>query len=559
MRCELTTELTVERFAVFAEMARLERRPELGVLCRGARDTGGSISAEVVRRLLPGVSAVAANNILAWCRTLALCDERGGLTALGEQVADSDEAPVPEQGVFSLWVVNHPLLGNRVLHFERLTSTRDSRFENAVPLPITPEHGVPFQSVVEPETRSVLRTPLAKGGEPVCIRQGNSRCRLRWTLDFDTGHNHWRLEGNLSVEDRACPIQHTPESVQLDLWNLFAQWANLHLHQTGMWQPGLRRLAVPFDKLPEAAQERFTHTYTLSAVEVPGRGTYKQVRIDAVPIGPLSREDAQRWARARLDRMLALERKYLTRSDVRRLFVSLVEDTPLAALRPTLPDHDTLTHEMRREPVLFWGLAAAVDLAPFPVDSGLLAELTVGVEAQHPAPTPAERSVRIPYQSRWSMRNLVEALLEGTRPRRLLLCDRYARGEKNLHALELLQNTLRALHPAVRLEVVTENEPGSTGDLERIRTVTGHPARLYKDMFGQQRRNQLHDRYLLVEPEVGTGFGWQMSNSPLDARPWDEAPLSPQSPLRWRDFAAHRLDPGELSPELGRWLDGGAR
>jgi hypothetical protein len=559
MRCELTTELVVEKFAVFAEVARLERRPELGVLCRGARSAGGSISTEVIQRLLPGVSRVAAENILVWCRTLRLCDDRGTLMELGERVADSDEAPVPEQGIFALWVASHPLFGNRVLHLERQSSTRDARFENIVPLPITPERNVPFQSILDPEVRIVLREFLSESGAPGCIRQGSSKCRLRWTLDFGAGRNQWQLEGSLSVGERSQPIQHTPESLPLDLWKLFERWANLHLTQVGQWQPETRRLAVSFDKLPDASQEGFTHTYPLPEVEVPGRGTYKQVRVENVPIGPRTRDDAHRWARARLDRALARERAYRTRSDVRRLFVSLVEETPLAPLQPTLPDHATFVNEARREPALLWSLAASVDLAPFPVDAGQLADLTVGTEAVRTTPARGERTVRIPYSASWSMRDLVEALLDGTRPRRMLLCDRYVYGDKNLHTLELLMNTLRTLHPEAQLEIVTESQPGNTAQHERIRTITGRPPRLYKDMFGQHRRNQLHARYLLVEPDSGSGFGWQMDNSPLDAQPPRGSPPTPQSPLRWRDFAAQRLERAELFPDLGRWLEGGAR
>ena len=53
MRCVLTTEIPVSRVAVFAEMAWMERRPELGLLCRTAREHGNRITTAVVQSALP--------------------------------------------------------------------------------------------------------------------------------------------------------------------------------------------------------------------------------------------------------------------------------------------------------------------------------------------------------------------------------------------------------------------------------------------------------------------------------------------------------------------------
>ena len=49
MRCELTTQIPVSRVAVFAEMAWMERRPELGLLCRAARAQDNRITTAIVQ------------------------------------------------------------------------------------------------------------------------------------------------------------------------------------------------------------------------------------------------------------------------------------------------------------------------------------------------------------------------------------------------------------------------------------------------------------------------------------------------------------------------------
>jgi hypothetical protein len=72
MRCVLTAEILVSRVAVFAEMAWMERRPELGLLCRVARENGNRVTTAIVQSALPGLPDAGATNVLAWCRMLGL-------------------------------------------------------------------------------------------------------------------------------------------------------------------------------------------------------------------------------------------------------------------------------------------------------------------------------------------------------------------------------------------------------------------------------------------------------------------------------------------------------
>ena len=120
MKAELVCPIPVHRIAVFAEMAWLERRPELGVLCRSAQDNHNQISVPIVQAVVPSIETSGAHNVIAWCRMLGLCDAGGVLTSLGQDVAQKSEAPVPEQGVFGLWLAQHPLLGRRILSADRM-------------------------------------------------------------------------------------------------------------------------------------------------------------------------------------------------------------------------------------------------------------------------------------------------------------------------------------------------------------------------------------------------------------------------------------------------------
>ncbi|TNE43164.1 MAG: hypothetical protein EP343_34725 [Deltaproteobacteria bacterium] len=507
------------------------------------------------------MSHVGAKNIIEWCSSLNLCDNRGHLQKLGEDTAETDEAPVPEQGVFEVWAAQHPLFGSRWLHVERITSQTDHRFEHLESLPLYPDIGNSWQSVIDPTKRYVLRGLPSQSMEVQCFRGvTNSSCRIRWSFDFTEGTNQWQMEGALDPERKLRAIQHNPESVPLDLWKLFERWASWHLAEKGQWNTEQHYMAVSFAELTEDAQETFVQNFSILELEVPGYGSYANVEFQNVPIGPNSESDASQWAVARLTRRIKEDRRYRTRNDVRRYFVELVEGTPLELFQPSLPSHTELLDEFSGLGEMFWSLAAPVDLAPFVPGAQELASLTIGSNSQlsYEGQNREEAIVRIPHRGEWSMHDLVARLLNGAKPYRVLLCDRYIRGGDNLATLQLLFDTIKKLHSTARLEIVTEPEGKKGGNLSSIEKIIGSSPRTYHDMFGSNRNNRPHARYFLIDEGNGEGVCWQMDNSPLDSRPNNSNQVSPRTPLRWRDFGAFQLDKSELPLDLGRWFEGGA-
>ncbi len=368
MRCTLNIEVAVERFAAFAELAWMERRPELAALCEAARAAGGRLTPDGVRAVLPGVSEPGAKNVIGWCRALRLFDEGGALTALGDDVAKTGEAPVPEQGVFDFWTVRHPLLGSRALHVERITATQDGRFDAMTAITQTPELGVVYRSCVDPRDRFMVRVICPGGSVVGMVRPTVARCRVAWTLDFTAGTERFTLTGTIDGDGAPRPIRHEAESGGDDLEAVLASWARGPLAVFGRWDSQGRRLAVPFADLAVDAQDRFQKALSLDHAEVPGRGTWKNVQIDGVPIGPATAEDAARWSMARLDRRLAEGFRYRTHDDVAALFASITRATPLEAHAPALPASKALLDRHAATPAILWSLAAPADLFPTQIE-----------------------------------------------------------------------------------------------------------------------------------------------------------------------------------------------
>ena len=560
MRCELKKQVDVQCVDVFAEVGVLVPRPELGHLCRTARDSGGTITDELVKQALPGISGAAARNIRDWCYKVGICggsDAR--LNRQGHEAAETDRVPMPEQGVFGMWLAEHPLLGCRVLHLvRRFPNERDPRYQDLEPLVLLPPMNRRFTSLVDPELCFVIRD-LPSGGEgPQCLRQGIGTCELRWTLDFSRDIRHWVLTGHLGNARGGGPIRHTAEEPDLDMIWLRNLLAEEHLSSNGQWNADSGRLAVSFEDVLEDELSSFISTFELGSVEIPDRGSYDDVTLVDVPIGPSKEKDAEAWAHALLEKAMEKASRYLARPDIRRMFTTIVEDTPLEPLDPRLRAHEAVAGGLVDRRDLWWAVRAPVDLCPFPLSQEELGAELASPRHRRGSSVREDSTIRIPHGARWSMAELVERLAGGGLPSRVLLCDRYVRGQ-NLGMLELWVKALRERAPDVVLEVFTDKVQPGEDNFEPICRITGRKARDYSGVFGRKRSRHPHDRYVLVDDLDGDGVAWQLSNSPLDAvADGGKAPKT-DSPLHWRDLTGNRVPADELMPELAGWLlKGGA-
>ena len=554
MKCELVQPLVVHRFAAFAELAVYVRRPELQAMCKAAVEAGGTVTAEVIRKILPSATEAAARNIVDWCCEIGLCDRNGRLNEHGAHAAQSGEAPLIEQGVYAFWGVEHPVLGNRVLHWDRFHIDRD-KDANPQPLPMAPARGQHWRSAVLAKASFVLRDLPTGNAEPLGLedREHGSECTFHWTIDFNADASRWHLSGYLrgGSKDPQLPILPDATDRACDLRALADRWLSGVEPTIGRWNRQERRLDVGFT---ENADERllsdFRTAVPLDEAEGPDGDTYSDVRIQDVPVGPSSAADARRWMLWRLRRKLATP-GYWSADNIVAEYGSAVEGTPLQMMT-TSPQASEFAAECQRDRGMFWRVAAPMDLC---IPS---LEVRAG-----PAPNAARASeqsplvVRVGPGSTITMKQFVVQLLGGAKPKRVLLCDKYVRGEYNLKALDVLRKTLQSASPAAVLEVLTDRDPDDTRQEASVRTVLGRAPQWYSDVFGRSTADRPHDRYLLIDGG-STQLAWQMSNSPLDARPSANGAWAIDSPMRWRDLACFAVSPHELHfPAMSMWFTQG--
>lgn len=362
MKVVLRRRIEVRCLAVFAEIAVLEERPELTLLCSAARPTG-RLDETVVQRVVPCVGESGARNLLAWCRDLGVCEPSGALTPLGEEVASHGLAPVPEQGVYEVVLIDDPLLGSRVLAFERLGPRVEQRFDLVSSFDGTRYLNRLSTSAIDRSTRFVIRAFPSAAGDGVCALRNTAQCDLVWVLDFDEHTNAFHLEGSLTLDGRRQTISSAPEAHAVDLETLLHEWAAVHFKSHGRWSREARLLQVSFDALSAVERTSFRKQVTVPRVEVAGAGSFESVTFEDLPIGPLDAAGAQAWADSLLRDELVTSPTFRTRSDLQSLLAKRVRATPLARFEPVVPSHAALL-SAAPGPAVFWSLAAPVDLSP---------------------------------------------------------------------------------------------------------------------------------------------------------------------------------------------------
>ena len=183
-------------------------RPELRAICRLAREAGGPAHAlRPSSRPCPGWPRPGADNMVRWCADLGLTDRHGGLTALGEETAESGEAPVPEQGLYDFWVdPTTACWGRGSCTPDRVQASPGQQHQRRAAAEIEPDHGRALHLGASPRSSgsSCGPFPSVSGLVGVRKRPTQARCELRWVLDWDQRQPAtWTISGDLDGQRKS--------------------------------------------------------------------------------------------------------------------------------------------------------------------------------------------------------------------------------------------------------------------------------------------------------------------------------------------------------------------
>lgn len=361
MKATLDSEVEIWDIAVFAELAVWESRPDLQLLCRKVREHG-ELDEDVVDEVLPGLSSRGRKNLVRHLGYVQLTDRDGRLTGLGNRCADTGQAPAWEQGAYHLLVAAHPLFSCHVLDYKRTVNDPFDRDYDLKPLPgwMTVPRDQVFTSALDQSRRfSIAAFPAGKGQDPLCRGWEMEPAKLTWEIDLVTGANQWAIEGNVGSKEEPRAFRSAPESADpAELAGLYAKWES-------RWDLRSSRVLMAYDgRVGPGGREAFVRAWKYKSVQVGQFGTYENVVVRDVPVGPKTDADAAMWATAILVARAEAVGAYVAPAGWEREWRAATDGTPLAGRAGTAPDPRAVesVNGSSVAPRTRWLLSAGADL-----------------------------------------------------------------------------------------------------------------------------------------------------------------------------------------------------
>lgn len=326
MKATINADVEIWDIAVFAELAVWEPRPDLQLLCRIAREQGG-LDDEAIGGVLPGLSARACQNLLRHLGYIQLVNGEGGLTKLGERCAYAGDAPSWEQGVYHLLVAKHRLFGCHILDYKRAPSDPFDSDYDLAPLPcwLSPPQTRVFSSALDHSRRfSIAGFPATPGHDPTCRLWELSPAMLDWEIDLSSGVNRWTIHGSVGDPESQTTFTSPAETADPhDLAGVYAQWEP-------NWDPRQGRVLMPYDgNVGAGGRELFLRSWLYENVTVGRYGTFDEVEVCDVPVGPGSSNDARVWAEAIQVARMEVADSYVSPNEWKTEWAAVLSGTPL--------------------------------------------------------------------------------------------------------------------------------------------------------------------------------------------------------------------------------------
>lgn len=330
MKTTLSAEAELFEVQAFAEIAVWEARPDLQRLCGAA--ASGALGDREIDSVLPGLSPTARKNLLRSLTELRVVNERRQLTAIGRRCATSGQAPAWEMGVYRLLVAYHRVTGSCLLACRPAEGeARDRDFDSLEDVPswlvIDPDEV--WASALGETMRFSVRLVAGRSPKPRCRVLELPPCRLLWELDPETGRNSWRLEGEVGEPPKS--FRSEPRVVpENKLAGSFARWEP-------RWNRTSRRVELPYDGARPKGQDDFKRALKYRKVQLADYGSFQDVVVQDIPVGPSTDAEAREWALALATARVGAADQYVTGLRWAAEWERCVKGTPLEQAAGTVP------------------------------------------------------------------------------------------------------------------------------------------------------------------------------------------------------------------------------
>ncbi len=356
----------VSVWRVIGQVAKAAKRAELIPMLIRIGERGESDARDIAGHLLFESKSrkVVAERLLLIATRYRLLEQHGSmfvLTDSGKQAIDTEEVFVPEDGTWTVWASDDPLLPGVILRVAPWSEPSAFAEVRAKKNDFTKERDFVWLPIWLLEIKGKAVKPAAGTGQVLRIDELASKgdsIEPEASLEFiwNVTAGRLSLEGRLdrqSVTTDMDPPGMSSEEVWRELLKGERLWAD--------WDKARQALMVEFDDTSEPEREAMTKAVEFRRPDLADLGQFEPLTVLQVPIIAASLPDAQRWAEWRLN---ARVQDYAT--EPRFTAWSQEALAPFDEHRPNIPSRAELAEKAWRSRATrpspqVWHLVAAED------------------------------------------------------------------------------------------------------------------------------------------------------------------------------------------------------
>jgi hypothetical protein len=302
---QLTRPINFRCWRVIGQIAKAAKRDELMPVLLRAQEMGTTDARDIANHLLFEAEArqgVAQRllQISANYRLLELRENRYALTEAGQTALRTQQIFVPEDGAWTIWASDDPLLATPILQVKPWTEPtaydevrgKDRRTDEKRKFEKLPRwlKAIIGKVAIPVVASTAMRIDhLEAEGEVVDAR---ASLRAVWNVS----EARLRIEGSLDGSDLNSAVD-APDANAGDIWRQLLESEGLW----PQWDPEALALRVGFDDIGSSERETLLRTVKFGKPEISGYRLFDATSIERIPICARSPEDAQRWGAWRLD------------------------------------------------------------------------------------------------------------------------------------------------------------------------------------------------------------------------------------------------------------------
>lgn len=302
----LTRPVDIRGWRVVGLVAKAGKRRELEPILLRADEAGGTSAEDVAEHLLvePRSRKVVAERLLRIGAALKLLEKRGDrrfvLSEDGRRALDSGQVLLPEQGAWTVWASDDPLLPVPILRLESWDEQKDA-FSESLRDRDEKRSFVSLPDWLGDVQRMEFVPPASSDGVAVRIddleeKAESAEPSASLSLEWNVSRGRLFLRGEWDGETVDAELE-APRVTPSEIWDALLDGEGLMEH----WDDERGALTVLFEDTTDSERESMSRELEFRKPRVPGYGEFDSLVLSGTPIAARSRDDARKWSSWRLN------------------------------------------------------------------------------------------------------------------------------------------------------------------------------------------------------------------------------------------------------------------